>query len=284
MSYTETPTQTIEKFIPSWRETDPGRLSQEIISTFNETHRKPDEYKYKFANGKLVDFQTGQEIFIDKSSYLGLKDAEFLEVLNSWVSENESGVALWISPSFESAYPCNKISIYQLESSDMGEKTTFNVSVLFDAPRQKTLEIASRLNPAFENINDPEFLRNKLFAMDQNFGLTSLLELIGSEQFFPETPSVELINYFVDEIRMGVSPEQIAREMQEKGITGKFSVSCGGSSKAASLDGNSLTLNFGAEDEFGSLDFACPHCGATNTRPFGHLISNCQHCGADVRC
>jgi len=75
MSHIESPTKTIEKFIPSWRYTKPDRLREELISTFNETHRKPDEYKFRYKNGILLDFQTDTEIKINTSSYLGQKDA-----------------------------------------------------------------------------------------------------------------------------------------------------------------------------------------------------------------
>ncbi|KKR51826.1 MAG: hypothetical protein UT88_C0027G0001, partial [Candidatus Woesebacteria bacterium GW2011_GWD2_40_19] len=117
MSHIESPTKTIEKFIPSWRYTKPDRLREEIISTFNETHRKPDEYKFRYKNGELLDFQTSTRIEINTSSYLGQKDAELLNTLTSWVSENPSGTALWISPSYDSVYPCNKITMYQIEET-----------------------------------------------------------------------------------------------------------------------------------------------------------------------
>jgi hypothetical protein len=286
MTYIESPIKTIEKFIPSWRHTQTDRLSQEIISAFNETHRKPDEYKFKFKEGRLVDFPTETEINIDTSTYLGEKDAELLSALTYWVSENPSGTALWISPSYDSAYPCNKITMYQIEETPLGEKSTFNITVLFDTSKENTLEIAAKLNPAFAEVYDPEVLRNKLIVVDEKFGLGNLLELIGVEAVGSGTvPSREVIHQFIDLIHSGVSSRFIAQEMQEKGLIGEFSVSCGGSSSISPLEGNSLTLDFtGLEDKYGSLSFTCPKCGSTNIRPFGQLISNCQHCGGDVRC
>lgn len=41
---------------------------------------------------------------------------------------------------------------------------------------------------------------------------------------------------------------------------------------------------FDYKDQYGSLRFCCPKCGATNTRPIGELISNCQYCGGSVAC
>ncbi len=286
MTYIESPTQSFTRFISTWRNTPPDRLSDEIVSAFNETHRKPDEYKFKFIDGHLVDYKTGTEIRIDTSTYLGKRDNELLDSLNYWASENSSGVAIWISPSYDAAYPSNKITIYTLKEEN-GEKTTVNVSVLFDTPQEHTLEIAAQINPFFINVNDPEVLRNKLFVMDDNFNLVSLLELIGEKQYFPETPSQQLINHFVYEIYSGKSPRDIAMEMERRGIVGEYSVSCGGGSTSTiSLDGSSLTIdmNYGLEDKYGSLTFECPHCHNTNTRPFGQLISHCQHCGGDVRC
>ena len=284
MTYIESPLKTIEKFIPSWRYTQPDRLSQEIISAFNETHRKPDEYKFKFKENRLVDFPTETEINIDTSTYLGKKDDELLGVLTYWVSENSSGTALWISPAYDSAYPCNKITMYRIEETSSSEKSTFNVTILFDTPKENTLEIAANLNPVFADVRDPEVLRNKLFVVDEKFGLSNLLELIGIEAQGSDTaPSRKIVHQFIDLIRSGVSPRFIAEEMQKNGLIGEFSVSCGGSTSL--LESNSLTLNLtGLEDKYGSLSFTCPKCGAVNTRPFGQLISNCQHCGGDVRC
>lgn len=286
MTYIESPVETITRFVSSWQNTPDKRLEEEIISSFNETSRKPDEYKFKFKDGKLVDYQTEIEISINRSTYLGKMDAGFLDTLTAWVSENNSGTALWISPSFESSYPCNKVSIYKIEIGEDGTKTTFNTSVLFDSPKQHTLEIASKLNSAFKDLGNPEVLRNKLFSIDEDFGLSALLELIGTSQNFPPTPSLGVIKYFVQEIHSGRDPRSIAQEMQQSGLIGEHSVSCaGGANTAVSLGSNSLEINFGGmEDQFGSLYFNCPKCGATNTRPFGQLISDCQHCGGDVRC
>ena len=258
---------------------------EEIISASNETHRKPDEYRYKSVNEKLVDYKTGEEIKIDSSTKLGQKEAEFLDVLNYWFNENETGTAVWISPSLEGFYPCNKITAYKIEYLETGEKTTFNVTILFDTPKDHTIKIASELNPVFLEAKDPEILRNKLFSLNEEFDILSLLKTIGVKQYFPETPSQVNINYFIDQIYSGRDPREIAMEMEKRGVIGKFSVSCG-AGLGKSLNGGSLILDFrgGLEDEYGSLEFPCPHCGAINIRPFGHLINNCQSCGGDVRC
>lgn len=52
--------------------------------------------------------------------------------------------------------------------------------------------------------------------------------------------------------------------------------------------GDQLAINgFGnkaGEDQYGSLEFDCPHCHKNNTRPYGQLIPNCRHCHKDVSC
>ncbi|MFA6519187.1 MAG: hypothetical protein WCV93_06110 [Candidatus Shapirobacteria bacterium] len=284
MTYVESPTKTIERFIPSWRYTQTDRLSQEILSAFNETHRHPDKHKFGFKDEKLVDLLTDTEISIDTSNYLGKKDAELLDILTSWVSENETGTAVWISPSYESAYPCNKITTYTIETDAQNKKTTFNITVLFDTPKSHTLEVAAKLSPAFTG-NDPEMLRNKLFIVDENFNMTSLLEIIGENESKVSTPNSQLVDYFINLIHSGAEARLIAQEMEQKGLVGNFSVSCGGQESASSLEKNSLTINLtGQEDKYGSLSFTCPKCGATNRRPVGRLLQNCLHCGGDVRC
>lgn len=288
MTYIESPVETIAKFIPSWRNTPSERLEKELVSSFNETHHKPDEFRYKYRNGKLFGFEaeTGleTEIKIDRSTYFGKKDGEFFDTLTTWVAENDSGTALWISPSSEDAYLGNKVTMYVIEKVSETEKTIFNISVVFETPKTHTLEIAAKLNSKFIGVKDPEILRNKLFGMDEDFDLEALLDLIAVAQNFPATPSQELIKYFVNEIRSGRDAASIAQEMRSKGVVGDFALSCGRSNSVNSL-GNSLVLNFGgAEDQFGSLDFECPHCHGINTRPFGKLITNCQRCGGNVSC
>lgn len=63
---------------------------------------------------------------------------------------------------------------------------------------------------------------------------------------------------------------------------------CGGSNTTFTSTNLSFTETstpfFGSEDQYGSLEFPCPHCGAVNKRPFGQLISNCWRCSGDVRC
>jgi len=42
--------------------------------------------------------------------------------------------------------------------------------------------------------------------------------------------------------------------------------------------------DFKSQDEYGSLEFDCPHCEGKNKRSPHKLIENCQSCGKSVRC
>ena len=47
---------------------------------------------------------------------------EFAKDLQTWVKENDEGIAYWISPRLTGVYPCNKILIHQIAYYPGGEK------------------------------------------------------------------------------------------------------------------------------------------------------------------
>ena len=201
MSHAESPVDTITKFIPSWIHTNPQRLEQEIISSFNETNRKPDSFRLMYKNGNIVDFEAEQPVKIDRSSYLGRMDGEFFDTLTTWLSENDKGTAIWISPAYDAQYPCNKITVYQIESASDEEKVTINMSILFDTPKNHTLEIASKINPNFIGETDPEILRNKLFQMEDDFDLGAILKII-SPTWNPPASQLRDLGICIDWLRI----------------------------------------------------------------------------------
>ncbi len=64
---------------------------------------------------------------------------------------------------------------------------------------------------------------------------------------------------------------------------GSRSIKVLGGSFSAILSSNS-SLKSLETDQYGSLEFPCGKCKATNRRPYGQLIPNCQHCGASTSC
>jgi xanthosine utilization system XapX-like protein len=59
---------------------------------------------------------------------------------------------------------------------------------------------------------------------------------------------------------------------------------CGGGAAKKDQDKENGAEKQELGDKFGSLQFSCPKCHRTNTRPQGKLLSRCQHCGKDVTC
>jgi hypothetical protein len=60
----------------------------------------------------------------------------------------------------------------------------------------------------------------------------------------------------------------------------------GGGKGSSSVSVESITPRLGSagEDEFGDLQFNCPHCHKTITRSPGNLYENCPECSESVRC
>ncbi|HCB23094.1 hypothetical protein A3H81_04340 [Candidatus Daviesbacteria bacterium RIFCSPLOWO2_02_FULL_38_18] len=80
--------------------------------------------------------------------------------------------------------------------------------------------------------------------------------------------------------------QQVREFLAACGLSGGFSLGniIGGVKNIISKVWGRVKSLFAGKDKYGSLEFECPKCGATNRRPRGQLIPNCQHCGKDVRC
>ncbi|MBI4157900.1 hypothetical protein HY502_03575 [Candidatus Woesebacteria bacterium] len=266
MSSVESPVETVERFIPSWRVSHPKRLSAEIISVFNETNRIPDPFKLVYRKGRIFDYETGEPVRINRSTYIGQKEGEFFDSLSQWLDENKEGVALWISPLLPGVYPSNKITIYQIIDSSGEEKLTLNTSILLDTAPAHCLAIASRLSPHFKKYRDPEVLRNKLFSLDGDFDLKNLLELASIKLNSKETPGQKTIKEFMELIYLGCDPRLIAEKMFQKGVIGAHSVSCAPINLASNpafgvfMDPRSFILKF-AGGESGKYVKSCGACG-----------------------
>lgn len=269
MSYIESPLETVQKFIPSWRSSHPKRLAEEIKSVFNETNRHPDSFKLIFRKGKILNFETEEPVNIDRSSYIGQKEGEFFDAFSKWLSQNSEGAAIWISPLFSDVYPSNKITIYQIINTGSEEKITFNTSIILDTSAEHALEIASSINPVFIGCPNPEVLRNKLFAVNENFDLLDLLKLTSIKLNSRQTPGQETIEEFVELIHLGYDPRLIAQKMQQRGIIGEHAVSC-------------ASLNLSTNPTFGAFmdknSFLMKFVGGES----GKYVKNCGHCGIRI--
>lgn len=272
MSYLESTVDTVKRFSKTWNNTDSKSLLSEFISISKETNREPDTYYFVVDNNKLIDPNTKRPVldFVEEGI-----EKDVARNLEAWGTKNEEGIALWISPEWEGKYPCPKIIMHRIAYNENGKKVVLNSVILFDA------EIAN-----------PDYKRKTLYTLpdteDNIFKILNWVKRKSKEETRFESSSItshQKASYFVDQIRLGIPHQQIINEMQKTGFLGENSISCAGNSTfLSSIESNSSIHIFSREDEYGSLDFECPSCGATNTRPIGQLISNCQHCGADVRC
>lgn len=272
MSYTEAPQITVKRFSKSWDNTDSRSLLSEFVSIAKETNREPDTYHFAVIDDVLIDPNTKRSVldFVEEGV-----EKDVARNLEDWAAKNNEGLALWISPKWEGKYPCPKVIIHRIAYTPNDEKVILNSVILFDA-----------------EIINPIYKRKTLYTLPDTEGnVFKILNWVKrksiKETSFETTSktSAQRARYFVEQIRIGMPHQQIIDEMKETGFLGKNSISCAGGVTFSNLiESNSSIHIFSGEDEYGSLDFECPTCNKTNTRPVGQLIPNCQHCGANVRC
>lgn len=284
--------QVAEVFIDNgWRETSPPRRVEEIISNRNETHRITDPYTfYLDEKGFYMLDEDGEKTYakdtMETTSRIGKIEGEILDNLQMWFKNNQMGRILWFSPPSPGRYPDWKLITHEIKRGETYGKTLHNRVDIFGSSTNEVVQLIHDFFPETSEIDDPENIRPHLFLVEDGFNLETLFGRI--KQIDPRSfakdgglSKEELVaraTYISDLIDRGIEASFIAHEMQRLGLLGKHSTSCPPSFSEL-LSGVSL-----GSDEYGSLEFSCPSCGGTNTRPFGTLISNCQHCGANVRC
>ena len=150
--------QTVENFVPAWKKT-PNQLRIEgIISTYKETHRLTDNWPYYADDSGIFirlikeNQKDPEKIYvrnlIKKDGFPEDAEAEILDQLESWVSKNTEGSAVWLSPPFPGKYPCSKIIFHQV-AYEYGtlDKVILNSAVLFDADKKDILELVHKHFP-----------------------------------------------------------------------------------------------------------------------------------------
>ncbi len=303
MSYAETLSEnllTVKQFVETgWPEAPRSRVVQEVISVFNESHRFTDSYTFFYDGGgfyMLIDDEETNESkkisvrnVIERHSYSGRLEAEILDNLESWFSQKDEGTALWVSPPYPEKYPDWKVILHQIAYTSDGAKVLLNGADLFKAQDEAVLSLIHEFFPETRNINELETIRSLLITPDKTFDPSKLFERIKEidpkalavNQKLNEAQLLERATYVSELIHAGADSMFVAYEMRRLGLIGEHALSCAGGGKTFS---ELIVDGLGTKDQHGSLEFRCPKCGGTNSRPFGHLISNCQHCGANVRC
>ena len=294
--------QTVREFVETgWPEALHSRRVQEIISVFNESHRFTDSYIFFYDQGGFYmlaeDKETSEtkKIYvrdvIERSSPPGRAEAEILDNLESWFDQNEEGSAFWMAPPRpnDKFRPGWKLIFHQIAYTSGGAKVLLHGADLFKGPPETVLSLIHQFFPETRNIHSIEAVRSLLIKPDDNFEPSKLLERIKEidpdalavNQKLDEVQLVERATYISELIYSRADSGFVAYEMERLGLVGEHAISCAGGEKTLS---ELIVDGLGMEDQYGSLEFACPKCGGTNSRPFGQLMSNCQHCGANVRC
>ena len=290
-----------QKFIDRCLNSPPSEAVEDVSSEVHETNRIPDP-RILIIDGKNILRLDGKRVddSIEKNSYLGRLEYEAFVKIKEWSSENNDGVELWFSPSFDGIYPVEKIDIGEIRYASNGTKILLKKAVLLDIGRNDFLELANNftMSIGYSGFTSSEILRARpIFCtrpemeklLSSLSGLTNQIEMISKgEDLYKKSENYQTLTHFHEEIN--ISPDYryrsdyyyIRERAEQEKMLGEKSVSC--PSVSTAFQSFSGDYHGGVEDEYGSLTFTCPHCGATNTRPYGKLLSNCQHCGKSVRC
>ncbi len=299
--------------IAGWRNTAPAQFAEELASLSLETHRIADPYSYLItAKGELFSPTARcliKDTIDDKTSLLGRLEYQAVLVTEQWVANNNEGVSIWVSPPKKGIYPTSKIIVQEIVHEG-GVKKLFNRAIVLDFNEEQCMRFAWNLTsfshnkPIFRDLDEIRAI--PLVLNTQNKSWIDILEKLidvpkvwamirngEDKQYKKETlrQAVIVQKQFFTDSRLSYSDEAKIAVMQ---MLGSKSGSCPprsgtqGRTAFQAIAGSAVTVGSGGglveSDQYGSLEFECPKCKKTNTRPKGQLIPNCQHCGQDVRC
>ena len=290
-------------------ETHPGipeeQFAEETASCSMETKRIPDQYCFiEDQAGDLYhpEGRTKVRNFIGRRNDVERLEYRAFEKLELWFKYRESGSALWVSPPSAGLYPTSKIIISEIVFSG-SQKRLDNWAIILDYNGEKTLQLAQNLSrysenrPFLNHLNEvretPIFLDTKgadwLYVLQEVIPDPKLWEMVKSG--FARRAKAKAVSYAA-EIYRNLSRGTVGLMEGQKMMVRMFGgeqASCPPVSRnnaslvffgsSSLLGGNSLET-----DQYGSLEFPCPKCKATNRRPWGGKLPNCQHCGAGVGC
>lgn len=290
-----------QEFIDKCLSSPPSEAVEDVSSEVHETNRIPDP-RILIVDGENILRLDRKRVddSIEKTSYLGKLEYEAFVKIKEWSSKNENGVELWFSPSFDGVYPVEKIDIGEIRYASNGSKILLKKAILLDVGQSDFLKLANNfaMSIGYDRFETSETLRARpIFCTRSEMktlllslsGLTNQIEMISKgEDLYKKSENYQTLSHFHEEIN--ISPDYhyrsdyyyIRERAEQEKMLGEKSVSC--PSVSTAFQSFSGDYHGGVEDEYGSLTFTCPHCGATNTRPYGKLLSNCQHCGKSVRC
>lgn len=246
------------------------------VSNILESYGFPDPYPWRFnKRGQVIPQHSDVPIeeIVLKRNLVEIAEYDALLKIQDHAFKINSGFILWISPIHPVYYPdASKIVISKKEGDlllNWSIGTTWDTLGSIIAARE--LAKLSNLDPyIFKSATDVR--ANPIFIDKEN---EHLLSLIFQQILDPR--SLQMMKSGEDLI--------IKEKFMKELLSGK-STPLGSSPRSCPPRQKGLTAFqiFSGKDEYGPLQFECPLCHKTNTRPPHELLSSCQHCGGNVRC
>jgi hypothetical protein len=227
MSYAEAPQETVLKFLKSnaWKNASPETIAAGLKCSHNESHLKLNPWQYELRENRLFD--PVQNSFVTETKGFDEQEDGVMSQLETWFLENESGIAIHISPRKESnnihpGYPEEQLTIYRI-SYELNIKTMQTKKVLFLTSHQ--------FDHHFKN---PDEIRRFIFTEKDNeeaiFEILDYLEKISSkkvEREIKEDPrATELAIKYAYMKLSGVPEYTIVDQMDRDNFLGNNPIGC----------------------------------------------------------
>jgi len=244
------------------------------VSEILESYGIPDPYIWRINEfGKIIPEKddTPIENIIFKNNHIArLEFDAFLKIQEHAKSMSDGDYCLWISPIHPVYYPdTSKIIITVKEEGKLVNKSiNTNWDAFSSILIARELATLSDLDPfVFKSTNDVR--ANPIFInadKEEHLGL-AIKKILNPKviEMIEKGEDWRLKEKFMGELRQlrQVAIGQLPRSCPE--LMSAFGV-------------------FAGRDEYGSLQFECPHCHRINKREPHKLLEKCQHCKEDVRC
>lgn len=248
------------------------------VSEILESYGIPDPYIWKInKSGKIIpenDDTPVENIIFKNNPVAQIEFDAFLKIQDQAPKMLEGDYILWISPIHKVYYPdTSKIIITKKENGNLVNKSiNTNWDALGSILIARELATLSDLDPyIFKSTND--IRANPIFINAEKgeyLGLaikrmldTKIIEIMENGEDW------KLKQKYINDLRQlrQVPLGQYPRSCPELMVNSAFNI-------------------FAGRDEYGPLQFECPHCHRINKRQPHKLLEKCQHedCKKDVRC
>lgn len=246
------------------------------VSEVLESHGIPDTYLWRFNElGQVIPehSDTPIEDVVVKDTPLGRVEFEALLKIQEQAFKMNAGFIIWISPRHPIYYPdASKIIISEKIGETLLNKAfVTNWDVIGSILVAKELATLSDLDPNI--FRSPTDVRANPIFID----IKNEEDLALALKRMLDKKTIEMIENGED---------VIAKQKFMEGYLKGNSIPRGNSPLSCPVPMKGLTAFqiFSGEDEYGSLQFECPHCHKINTRYPHVLLEKCLHCKENVKC